>query len=299
MLEPNSPKSTKRSRRRILIFGCGYLGRVIGQNLQNEEDEVWGSTRSKENLHELQNLGIKPIVADWTDSRTLSELQTFTHVIIAVSRGRNSTLSYWDTLVGGLNNLLPRLSPTAHLTYVSSTGVYHQKNALWVDETSPTFPTRPSAQAHLAAECLIRRTLTKQSWAILRLAGIYGPKRIPNCNQLLHQVPIHTDPNTYLNLIHVEDAVQAVLGAMERSDQATYVISDDRPTRRGDYYSYVAKLLRAPEPVFHPIVTDETPRLRSEGNKRIWNRKMKRMLVPKLRYPTYKEGLRPLLSRDC
>ena len=103
MLEPNSPKSTKRSRRRILIFGCGYLGRVIGQNLQNEEDEVWGSTRSKENLHELQNLGIKPIVADWTDSRTLSELQTFTHVIIAVSRGRNSTLSYWDTLVGGLN----------------------------------------------------------------------------------------------------------------------------------------------------------------------------------------------------
>ena len=112
-------------------------------------------------------------------------------------------------------------------------------------------------------------------------------------------MPIHTDPNTYLNLIHVEDAVQAVLGAMERSDQATYVVSDDRPTRRGDYYSYVAKLLRAPEPVFHPIVTDETPRLRSEGNKRIWNRKMKRMLVPKLRYPTYKEGLRPLLSRDC
>ena len=288
--------STEPTERKTLIFGCGYLGKEIGRQLLRIGDNVWGSTRCRENGKKLSNMGINPIISDWNDPRTLRELDSFSHVVIAVSRGRNAQKSYWETLVGGLNLLLPRLSGAENVVYISSTGVYHQKNGVWVDETSPTHPTRQSAKAHLAAENVIRRKRSSSSWNVLRLAGIYGFERVPNQQQLRKRIPIQADPNSYINLIHVEDAAQAVIAALGNSNQRTYVVSDDQPTQRRDYYSFITKHLGLAEPIFTTEGTSDSKLPRSEGNKRVWNRRMKSELLPKLRYPTHVEGLPPLLK---
>lgn len=295
----NTKSQTKQSlncdNKRILIYGCGYLGKEIGRQLVKHGTEVWGSTRSQENIPNLRNAGINPIISEWNQTASLRDLDSFTHLIIAVSRGRHTKKNHWDSLVLGLGNLLPKLSRAQHFVYISSTGVYHQSGGIWVDENSPTFPTRPSARAHLAAENLLRRFCTHQTWNILRLAGIYGPHRVPNRQQLLAGAPIQANPNSFLNLIHVEDAAQAAISALEKSDRTTYVISDDHPARRGDYYSFIAKRLKAPEPTYMSTEKIDLIRPRSEGNKRVWNRKMKKQLLQKLKYSTFKDGLAPLL----
>ena len=281
--------------KRILIFGCGYLGKEIGRHLVKHGKEVWGTTRRRENFAKIRDNGINPILSDWNDPRTLQELDPYTHIVISVSRGRDTKKSHWDSLVLGLQNLLPRLARAKHFVYISSTGVYHQKDGGWVDENSPAFPTRPSARAHLAAENLLRRHCTTQSWNVLRLAGIYGPQRVPNRQQLLNGSPLQVDPHSFLNLIHVEDAAQAAILALEKSDQSTYLISDDRPVRRGDYYSFIAKHLKAAKPTYANRGKSVPSGARSEGNKRVWNRKMKKQLLQNLKHPTFEDGLPSLL----
>jgi len=75
-----------------------------------------------------------------------------------------------------------------------------------------------------------------------------------------------------------------------------YVISDDEPVIRREFYKQIARQTRSPEPTFVAPDSESGVRFRSETNKRIWNRRMKRDLLAKLQYPTYREGLANVLA---
>ena len=107
--------------------------------------------------------------------------------------------------------------------------------------------------------------------------------------------PIPSPQHGFLNLIHVEDAADAVMAAWSRSRYGLYVVSDDCPVIRGEFYREIARQCRAPSPRFIEAAGDSPVRMRSESNKRIWNRRMKRDLIARLRYPTYREGLASIL----
>src|SRR5205823_1354742 len=82
---------------------------------------------------------------------------------------------------------------------------------------------------------------------ILRLAGIYGPGRVVGRVEALRagQVP-EGNPDAWLNLIHVDDAVAAVLACDRRGAAgATYLVGDGHPCRRRDYYSLLTAMIGA------------------------------------------------------
>ena len=64
--------------------------------------------------------------------------------------------------------------------------------------------------------------------------------------------PIPGDPQKFLNLIHIDDAAQAAsAAALEAArPEPIYLVSDDRPVTRREYYTRMATLLGAPEPRF-------------------------------------------------
>lgn len=235
------------------------------------------------------------MIADWTDPRTLQELPTVDQILVAVSYDRRSDHSRYESQVGGLRNLLEAISPATNLCYISTTGVYHQTDGSWVDETSPTQPAREGGQVHLKAEEVLAELRPESAWTILRLAGIYGPGRVPRANDVIAGRPVASPPDGYLNLIHVDDAVDAVLAAWSRAKQRRYVVSDDCPVVRGEFYQQVARQCGAPPVSFIEPRADAPVRMRSESNKRIRNRQMKRDLLANLKYPTYREGLASLL----
>lgn len=243
----------------------------------------------------MRELGATPIIADWTDRRTLSGLPEVDWVLVAVSHDPRGGTSRFDGQVGGLSNLLNVISPEASVCYISTTGVYQQTDGGWVDETSPTHPNRPGARAHLWGESLLHRLRPRSPWTILRLAGIYGPGRIPRIADVRAGRPIASPAQGYLNLIHVDDATDAVLAAWTQATSRLYLVADDCPVVRRDFYRFIAQQCRAPEPTFVDPAADASARMRSESNKRIWNRRMKRDLVHQLRYPTYRQGLAALL----
>jgi nucleoside-diphosphate-sugar epimerase len=272
---------------RKLIFGCGYLGRRVAVAWHAAGDEVHVVTRSVERAAEFQSRGWTPHVADICQPATLTRLPTVDTVVFCVGYDRQSGQSQRDVMVDGLVHVLDHFrNRCERFIYTSSTSVYGQDAGEWVDESSPCDPTQPGGVCCLEAE---RRT--QQRGVVLRLAGIYGPGRLlSRIESLQRGEPLAGRPDVWLNLIHVDDAVAAILAVEQKwSAGETFVVCDDRPIPRSEYFAMLAQLVHAPPPLF-----DETQPARrgSEGlNKRCSNRKLRQQLGVTLRFPTMNEGL--------
>jgi nucleoside-diphosphate-sugar epimerase len=186
--------------------------------------------------------------------------------------------------------------------YLSTTGVYGNRDGAWVDEDTPPAPQSPRAQRRVAAE---------SAWAemaptldIFRLAGIYGPGR-----SMLDDLREGTarrviKPGHLFGRIHVEDIAHGVLAAMRRNPGAGVSIfnfTDDEPAASADVVLEAARLLNVPPPAPVPFETARqsmSPMGLSfwAENRRVSNIKTKVALNLTWRYPTYREGLAAILK---
>ena len=245
---------------KVLIFGCGFIGFPVARRLIEAGNRVFAVTRSAEKAARLQQIGVAPIQANWMDRRSLVGLPSVDAALIAVGYDRSCGLSQREVYVEGLRNALGSISPAAKLIYCSSTGVYHQSDGCWVDETSPTHPEREGGRAHLAAEQLLWRLRPEQPTVILRLAGLYGPQRVPRIVELKAGNPLPVAADSWLNLIHQVDVVSGIIAAWHHPQpDRLYVVSDGKPVKRADYYRTAATLWDAPEPLASSTVLDLPP----------------------------------------
>jgi nucleoside-diphosphate-sugar epimerase len=104
--------------------------------------------------------------------------------------------------------------------------------------------------------------------------------------------PIPGDPRKFLNMIHIDDAAQAASSALAaRKAESLYVVCDDRPVTREEYYTQMARLLGTPDPRFLPPAPGSPDSTRDASNKRVLNKKIKRELGLTLSYPDITTGL--------
>jgi nucleoside-diphosphate-sugar epimerase len=191
------------------------------------------------------------------------------------------------------------------IVYLSTVGVYGDHAGAWVDEATPPNPISERGRERLEAE---------QAWtalgahagkavAIFRLSGIYGPGQ-----NALVQIARGTarridKPGQVFNRIHVADIAQAIDAAFVRQASGVFNVTDDEPTPPGAPIVFAAELLGVPPPPQIPF--DEAAKSMSPmalsfygESKRVRNDKMKRELAVRLRYPTYRDGLRALLESN-
>jgi nucleoside-diphosphate-sugar epimerase len=283
-----------------LVIGCGYLGLRVAGRWQRRGDEVFAVTRSAERASVLRQSGLCPIVADVTCRETLSALPPAETVLYAVGYDREAGLSMREVYVTGLLAVLDSLPASINrLIYISSTGVYGQTDGQWVIEDSECEPTRESGRVCLEAERALQAHRLGERSVILRLAGIYGPGRLPNQSALRTAEPIAAAPDGYLNLIHVDDGASVVLAAAEHGQPSPlYLVSDGHPVPRREYYAEAARLLGAPPPRFVSPPPESPKAARAEGSRRVSNARMLAELGVQLKYPTFREGLAAGLGAD-
>jgi nucleoside-diphosphate-sugar epimerase len=300
----------------VLVVGTGYLGQEVAKLAARQGAKVYATTRGRDRFDSLAKSGFHPIRLDWTDPATfrnlpLSQLPAGFRVLVSVSYDPRNGPGRYDSQVGGLRNLLGLLPGDVRLCYISTTGVYHQTDGRWVDETSPTHPDRLGGRVHLQAEDLLHASRPFSRWNILRLAGIYGPGRVPRVADVLAGRPIVSPASGFLNLIHVHDAARAVMAAWRKMAEPSaddryaghpigiqsrlYVVGDDSPVVRGDFYREIATQCNVAPPTFESPQSDAPVRQRSSSNKRVWNRKLRRELLSRLTFPDYRCGLADVL----
>ncbi len=281
-----------------LIFGCGYLGSRVAKRWLSAGEAVYAVTRTPKRATGLTAIGIQPIVGDVAGPSQIGLPKDVTTVLFAVGYERTSSHKIHDVYAGGIARVIDSL-PTSveRFLYISSTGVYGQVAGSEVDENSPCQPTREGGKACLAAEDTLRTSRLADQAIILRLAGIYGPGRIPRSSDLLAGKPIDAPATGWLNLIHVDDAAAVVLLAEQHAPlPSLYVVSDGQPVIRGDYYRAFARLLGAPMPQFTTPAEGSPAAARAGSDKRVNPAKMLAELKPQLAHPSYREGLAAIVA---
>ncbi len=283
-----------------LIFGCGYLGGRVARRWLETGQNVFVVTRSSEKARRFSAAGYRPIVADLMQPASLTNLPTAETVLYAVGYDRASSVSRHELYVDGLKGALTALPPDiGKLVYISSTGVYGQTEGEWVDEQSPCQPVREGGRACLAAEQAVAAHPWGASAVVLRMAGLYGPTRIPNAERIRRGEPVSAPDSGFLNLIHVDDATEVVLAAeRQASPPRTYVVSDGHPVKRRMYYEELARLMAAPAPQFSAPAADSPAARRAASSKRINNARLTAELGLCLAYPSFREGLAAILTAE-
>jgi nucleoside-diphosphate-sugar epimerase len=284
-----------------LIVGCGYLGTRVASLLVGRGERVLGTVRSLERGDLLRSLGIEPLLADVRQPGTLEALPAVDRVLYCVGSNGETGAALRALGVDGLRNVLDALTGrVGRLVYASSTGVYGAGHGDWIDEEAPTDPLHESGRVILDAEGLLRSYAEDRgpTAIILRFAGLYGPDRIPRRASLLRGEPIVGDPDRPLNLVHIDDAAAAAVAALDRGRPGRiYLVSDDRPLPRREYYTLAARLLGAPTPTFLLPTAGSPQALREAASKRVSNRRLRTELDVKLSFQDIYTGLPHALGR--
>lgn len=274
----------------VLILGCGYLGRVLAAQWAAEDTTVWATTRSPQRAEEWRSHGWRPVLCDVLDPDSLRALPNVPVIVYCVGMDRSTGASQRQVYVEGLGHVVnelirPERPKSPRFIYISSTSVYEQRDGSLINEYSLTEPADESGQMILTAE----RLLNRHFWEalVLRCAGLYGPGRLIGSARLRAGEALTSNPEGWLNLIHVADAATVVRAAAERGRPGRiYNVCDGEPVRRHEFYSFLAEAIGAPPPRFA-----SSAEIIDGPDRRIANDRIREELHVFLQYPNYRDGI--------
>jgi len=276
-------------QKRILIAGCGRIGRRLGRQWHEHGARVWGLRRSDGPLP----APLETLHGDLTRPSTLPTPPADLDVVYYLATpGAFNDAAYRLTYVEGLRNLIAWLPAEAgsRVVFVSSSAVYGQTAGEWVDETSPTEPNGFSGRRMLQAE---RLALAAGGTAV-RFGGIYGPGRGRMLDKVRRGEPCTAEPPRYTNRIHETDCVGVLAHVAALSKPADiYLAVDDAPCSQCELMDFLADRLGCPRPA--RVAGDPTDARGS--NKRCRNRRLKASGY-RLRYPSYREGYAEMIAGE-
>jgi len=280
---------------RIFVAGTGFTGARIARALVDAGHAVWSMNRSgRANLPS----GVRLLAGDVLSPASLEPLSELPGMDLMISTlsgtGQKDPEAYRALYVDGPRRLSERLkwNGPSRVWLLGSTGVYGESEGGWVDETTPTEPLHRGGKVQVEAEHAIRAGC--DACCVLRLSGLYGPGRVRLIRQALRKRSWYK-PEVWSNQIHGDDVARAVAFLAGRNDPPPPVLllSDDLPVKRREVFEWVRAESGLPE----GLLNEDHPhrRGRNRGNKRVSNRRL-RELGYRLKYPTFREGLAPLIG---
>jgi nucleoside-diphosphate-sugar epimerase len=264
----------------MLIFGMGYTASRLADALRGQGWQVTGTRRMS---------GGDAIAFD-DRYAVLSALDGATHILSSVppmAEGGDPVLAAYGDAIAA--------SSASWTGYLSSTGVYGDTQGAWVDESAPTGEGRRTARAEadLAWQAV-------RDARIFRLPGIYGPGRsaLDRVREgKAHRIGL---PDQVFSRVHVDDIVSAVMASFA-GPAGVYNIADDHPTSQNAVIEHACDLLGLEWPPLQSLDAAQlSPMARGfyAENRRVSNRRAKRLLGWTPTYSDYKQGLATISVRE-
>lgn len=284
---------------RVLIAGCGYLGLALGARLVSLGHEVTGLRRPGSDPGPLRAAGVVPVAADLGRAEEVAALPgAWDWVVHCAAPGEGGEAAYRAVYLDGARNLARRLlrEPGVRVVFTGSTSVYGQTDGLPVTEESATEPRAATGRVLLETEACWRR---EAGAVVLRSAGIYGPDRHRLRALARGEARSTGDGSRWMNLVHRDDLVEAVIAAWTRGVAGeVYNVADDAPPTEREFQAWVCARLRVDlprsGPGLEPGASDRRPR--GATHKRVIARKLRETTGWRPRFPTFREGYGPLID---
>lgn len=296
----SSSRSDPASARRLFCFGLGFSALALARRLKAQGWSIAGTTRSPEKTAALTGEGIEVFLFD--RDRPLSDIQAAlagtTHLLVSIAPDETG-----DPVLACHGADLGASEGLQWAGYLSTTGVYGNRDGGWVDEDSVLQPTVERSKRRVAAEEAWLQAWRSQGLPVhlFRLAGIYGPGRSMLDTVRSGKAKRIDRPGQVFSRIHVDDIAAVLQASMARPRPGgIYNVCDDDPASPAEVTAYACGLLGIEPP---PLLPLEQAGLSSMGlsfwsdNKRVSNRLLHEELAVELAYPTYKAGLDALLAQ--
>ncbi|HVY33996.1 MAG TPA: SDR family oxidoreductase [Caulobacteraceae bacterium] len=283
----------------LLIFGYGFTGRTLARRLLPKGWTVCAAVRRPEVRAAAEADGVKAV--DAADMGALGDAAAGADAVLITAPPSSVGCPGIATLSPALTSAIRKPS---WVGYLSTTGVYGDREGRWVFETSAT-------NAHSVEGA--RRVAAEQDWrnlgeetgvpvAIFRLPGIYGPGRSPLDRVRDGTAHRLVKPGQVFSRIHVEDLAAGLEASMARPRPgAIYHLCDDEPAPSDVVTAFAAELIgKAPPPEQPYDDQAASPALRRfyGENKRVSNALAKSELGWRPAFPSYREGLRAVLEAE-
>ena len=306
---------------RVLVAGAtGAIGRQLVPRLVAAGHEVHGMTRSESKQVMLDEMGAVPVVADALDPDQVAE---------AVGKARPEVIVHQLTAIGPVNprhmdrdfaltNRL-RTEGTDHLLsagqavgvrrfVAQSNGaffLYGRTGGPVKSEEDPVDPTPPrSVRRLIAAIRHLEQAVLDARWTegiVLRYGAFYGPgtSLAPAAEQFelvrKHKFPLVGDGGGVWSFIHVADAAEATVAAVEHGSRGVYNVADDDPAPVAEWLPALAQTLGAKKPVRVPrfvgrLFAGEAGAVMMTELRGASNAKAKRELAWRPAHPSWRRG---------
>jgi nucleoside-diphosphate-sugar epimerase len=259
---------------KVLVAGAtGALGKQLVPRLVANGHDVVGMTRSASKEDAVRALGARPVVADALDpdqaARAVAEAEPDMIVHQLTALAGSLDMRHFDRDFAQTNRL--RTEGTDHLLAAGhAVGVRRfvaQSFAGWPfartggpvkTEDDPLDPAPPEAfRATLDAIRYLEEAVVGAGWTegiALRYGGFYGPGTSFDVDgEFMEMIrkrrfPVVGDGAGVWSFIHIEDAADATLAAIERGQRGVYNIVDDEPAPVAEWLPAAAATLGAKPP---------------------------------------------------
>ena len=231
------------------------------------------------------------------DKKIFYEILSSNYIIVSIPPKQNK-----DIVLENFRSLIS-LDSNKKIIYLSATSVYGNHEGKWVSEKSKLKTKTNMGKGRLSAEKSWIKLFSKYNinLNILRLSGIYSKES--NALKRLRDGPriFIKKKNHFFSRIRVEDIAIALDKVVNNKNirGEIFNISDNLPASSEEITRYAAKLLNIKN-----LSSIKSNNLQGtikdfyKDSKKVNNLKMKKLLKMKLKYPTYKEGLRNLINQS-
>jgi nucleoside-diphosphate-sugar epimerase len=237
---------------RVFVTGAtGFIGGRVVERLRERGDEVRALVRDPDRARGLAELGCELVVGDLADSAAIEAgLQGCDALIhgaavyeVGIPEGEHRRM-YEANVLGTERVLRAALAAgTPKVVYVSTIGAFGDTHGKVVDESYrhpgrefTSYYEQTKHEAHRIAERLIAED--ELPCVIVQPGGVYGPgdhsalgKQMDDF--LAGRMPLLLFPDLGMNLVHVDDAADGILLALDRGVPGeSYVLGGQLTTMR-------------------------------------------------------------------
>ncbi|QGN57673.1 NAD(P)-dependent oxidoreductase [Nostocoides sp. HKS02] len=310
---------------RVFVAGAtGAIGRQLVPRLVAAGHEVHGMTRSAAKQQLVRDLGAVPVVADALVAEQVAEAvgrvqpDVIVHQLTSIGP---MDLRHFDRAFAMTNRL--RTEGTDHLLAAGqAVGVerfvaqsffaaYERTGGLVKTEDDP-FGLTPAKEMRetVAAIRHVEEAVLAAHWTegvVLRYGGFYGPGTSlgPDGEQTeavrQRKFPVVGNGAGVWSFIHIADAAEATVAAVERGRRGVYNIVDDEPASVAQWLPILARTLGAKEPMHAPrvvgrLLTGEVGVVMMTELRGASNAKAKRELGWSPSHPSWRQGFHELTT---
>jgi nucleoside-diphosphate-sugar epimerase len=306
---------------RVFVAGAsGVIGRQLVPRLVANGHEVTGMTRSASKQAMLHDLGAVPVVADALDPAQVAEVvghadpDVIVHQLTAIDE---VDMRHFDRAFALTNRL--RTEGTDHLLSagqavgvrgfvaqgVGSYAAYARTGGPVKGEEDPldAAPVREMRDTQAAIRH-VEEAVLGADWTegiVLRYGVLYGPgtSMAPGEAQFelvrKHKFPVVGDGGGVWSFVHVADAADATVAAVEHGGRGVYNVVDDDPAAVEEWLPALARMLGAKKPLRVPrlvgrLFAGEAGVVMMTEVRGASNAKARRELGWEPRHPSWRQG---------